>query len=348
MMKHKVKKLLRRGKSAPTSELKNQRITNETMAAHRDEILGGARKYIYPLTRSKHRLVVISLSVFFVSLVIFFSYCTVALYKFRSNSGFLYRVTQVVPFPVARIGSEFVAYENYLFEVNRETYYYRTQQKLDPTSETGQQQLAEIKKQALEKVINDAYIKRLAREKGIKVSDQEVDSAIAVVRSQNRLGGSDKEFETVLKDFWNWSAEDFRRSLKQQLMTQKVASTLDSDAHARAEAAHGQLKAGKDFAELAKSSSEDPLTKQNGGEFGFAIEKTNRDISPKTVEALFKLKPGEYSAVVDVGYGLEIVKNVERTGDKIRAARILFNFKDINSHLNDTKDKQKTHSYIRL
>lgn len=347
-MKRKVKKLLRRGKTPPASETKNQRITNETMAAHRDEILGSARKYVYPLTHSKHRLVIISLSVFFVSVVAFFSYCTIALYKFRSTSGFLYHVTQVVPFPVARIGSEFVAYENYLFEVNRETYYYQTQQKLDPKSETGQQQLAEIKKQALDKIINDAYIKRLAEEKGIKVSDQEVDTAIAVVRSQNRLGSSDKEFETVLRDFWNWSTDDFRRSLKQQLLAQKVASTLDTAAHDRARAAYSELKAGKDFAELAKSVSEDPLTKPNGGEFGLVIEKTNRDISPRTVDALFKLKPGEYSAPVDVGYGLEIVKNIEQNGEKIRAARILFNFKDISSHLNDIKDKKKTHSYIRL
>lgn len=347
-MKHKIKKVLNRRKSAPASDLKNQRITNETMAAHRDEILGSARKYVYPLTHSKHRLVIISLSVFFISLVIFFSYCVIALYKFRSTSNFLYHVTQVVPFPVARIGSELVAYENYLFEVNREAYYYQTQQKLDPNSESGQQQLVELKKQALQKVINDAYIKRLAHEKGIKVTDQEVDNAIAVVRNQNRLGGSDKEFETVLKDFWNWSASDFRRSLKQQLLAQKVASTLDTEAHSRAQAAYNELKAGKDFAELAKNVSEDPLAKQNGGEFGFAVEKTNRDIAPQTIDVLFKLKPGEYSEPVDVGYGLEIVKNIEQSGGKIRAARIVFNFKDINTYLNDIKDKKKTHTYIRL
>ncbi len=346
--KLKIKKVLRRGKKAPAGSLKDERITNETMAAHRDEILDSARKYIYPVTRSKHRLVIISLSLFSVSVIIFFGYCVAALYKFQSTSSFLYHVTQVVPFPIARIGSEFVAYENYLFEVNRETYYYRTQQKLDPGSETGQQQLAEIKKQALEKVINDAYIKRLAKEKGIKVSDQEVEDAIAIVRSQNRLGSSDEEFETVLRDFWNWSPEDFRRSLKQQLLAQKVASELDTEAHAKADAAYARLKEGKDFAELAKTVSEDPLAKQNGGEFGFTIEKTNRDISSRTVEALFRLKPGQYSEIIDVGYGLEIVKNIEQTGEKIRAARILFNFKDINNHLNDTKDKQKTHSYVRL
>ncbi len=346
-MKHKLPKL-RSKKSLPRDADATERITTETMAAHREQILGSARKYIYPLTHSKHRLVVVSLTLFFVSAVIFFSYCVVALYKFRSQSTFLYRVTQVVPFPIARIGSDFVAYENYLFEVNRYTYYYRNQQKLDFNAPAGKQQLAAYEKQAFDKVVNDAYIKRLAREKGVSVSDREVDDEIAIIRSQNKLGSSDKELEAVLKDFWNWSVQDFRRSLHQQLLTQKLTSTLDTKARAQASAAHAQLKQGKSFAEVAKAVSEDPPAKQTGGGYSFQIEKTNRDLPPKIIDVLFRLKPGEYSQVLDVGYGLEIVKNIEQKDGRIRAAHILFNFQDITTQLNDIKDQQKTHSYIRF
>ncbi len=347
-MKHKLTKSLRRKKSTPPEGASSERITNETIAAHREEILGSARKYVYPLTHSKHRLVTVSLTLFFLALVIFFSYCVVSLYRLQTQSTFLHRITQVIPFPIARIGSDFVAYENYLFELNHYTFYYRTQQKVDFDSQAGKQQLAEYKKQALGKVINDAYIKRLAEQKGIAVSDRELDDAIAIIRSQNRLGSSNKEFETVLKDFWNWSVQDFRRSLHRQLLAQKLASSLDAGAHNRAKAAYAQLKAGKDFAEVAKSSSEDPAAKQSGGQYGFLIDKTNRDISPQTIDALFKLKPGQYSQPVDVGYGLEIVKNIEQKDNKIRAAHILVNFKDIAGQLNELRDSQKTHSYIKL
>lgn len=342
-MKDKIAKIRRKKKpEVPT----NPRVTNDTIAVHREEVLKGARRYIYPLQHTKHRLVVISLAIFAISLIAFFSYCAFVLYKAKTNSEFMYKVTKVIPFPIARIGSEFVLYENYLFEVNHYTHYYKTQQELDFDSEAGQLQLAEFRKRALEKVINDAYIAGIAKEKGITVSSAEIDEAIAVVRNQNRLSGSDAELEAILRDYWNWSIDDFRRSLKTQLLGQKVISALDTGAHDRANAALTRLKNGTDFAKLAKAVSGDGATKNRGGEYAVLIEKTNRDISPKIVDALFKLKPGQHSEVVDVGYGLEIVKNLENKGDRIRAAHIVFNFKDINEYLNDEKDQRKTRAYV--
>lgn len=337
---------LRRQKKA--EEREDTRITNETMAAHREEILGSARKYIYPLQHSKHRLVVISTTIFLIAVVVFFSYCVVALYKFKSTSSFLYNVTQVIPLPIARIGNDFVSYENYLFEISHYTHYYKTQQDLDFNSDAGKQQLAEFKKRALEKVINDAYIKELAAKNGVSVSEREVNDQIAILRSQNRLGASDKEFEAVLRDFWDWSTSDFKRSLRQQILAQKLVSKLDTGAHDRANVAHAALVSGKDFATLAREVSEEPASKVNGGEYGFLIDQTNRDISPVAVAAMFKLRPGEYSEPVDVGYGIEIVKNIELKDNKVRGAHIVFNFKDINEYLNDLKDQQKTRTYISL
>lgn len=346
-MKRIVSKLKRQHKNNPAGQ--DNRVTNYTVAQNREEVLGRARKYIYPLQQSKHKLVIVSITLFLVAIVAFFTYCTLALYKFKSNSAFLYKVTQVIPFPVARVGSDFVAYEDYLFEINHYIHYYQTQQNLDFNSDAGQQQLQEFKKRALDKVINDAYIKEIAEARGISVSDQEVEDQIAVVRNQNRLGANDEEFHGVLRDFWNWSVDDFKRSLKMQLLSQKVVAALDTETRQDAEAALAQLEAGKDFATLAREVSEDPASKENGGEFGFPIEKDNRDISPNTVEALFKLKEGEHSGIVNVGYGLEIVKNIKNEpGDKIRAAHIVFNFKDINEYINELKEQKKTRAYLRF
>lgn len=349
-MKKIVSKLKRRNsKNQPAVTTPSTRITNDTVAEHREEVLGQARKYIYPLRQTKHRLVMISLSLFLVAVVAFFTYCVLALYKFKSNSTFLYKVTQVIPFPVARTGSDFVAYENYLFEINHYTHYYQTQQDLDLNSDAGKQQINEFKKRALDKVINDAYVKELAARKNITISDREVEDRIAVVRNQNRLGSNEKEFQSVLKDFWNWSESDFRRSLKSQLLNEKVVSAYDTGTHDRANVALAQLKNGKDFATLATEVSEDPLSKANGGDYGFPIEKTNRDISPTTVDALFKLNDGAHSEVINNGYALEIVKKTQTQPDgKVRAAHIVFNFKDINEYTNDLKDQKKARAYIRF
>lgn len=324
------------------------RITNETVAAHREEVLGSARKYIYPLQHSKHRIVLISAALFIIMLVCFFTYSTLALYKFQSNSTFLYRVTQVIPFPIARAANRFVAYENYLFELRHYTHYYENQLDTDFSDPKNAPQLADFKRRALEKVVNDAYVKELAKEHGVTVSSQEVEDQITIVRNQNRLGGNEKVFEDVLKDYWGWSVSDFKRSLRQELLAQKVAATLDKGTKDRADAALAEIQAGADFAAVAKKYSDDAKTKDTGGDFGYAIDRTDRNLTAQTTDALFKLNPGQVSGVVNIGYALEILKNLEVQGTKIRGAHILFTYKDISTYVNDLKENKKTRLYLGL
>ena len=109
-----------------------------------------------------------------------------------------------------------------------------------------------------------------------------------------------------------------------------------------------EIKAGKDFSVAAKEYSDDETTKEKGGELGFLVSKSDRNIPPQTAEALFNLKPGEVSKVIDLGYGLEIVKNISTQGDKIKAARIFFAYKDTDSYLDNYKEQQKARVYIKF
>lgn len=342
-----VPKRLRRKKDETSVKENVPRITNETVAEHREEVLKSARKYIYPLQHSKHRIVLISTGLFIMAIIGFSAYCTLALYRFQSSSTFLYRVTQVIPFPVARTGGQFIAYENYLFELRHYTHYYETQLKVNFENGKDKEQLNQFKKRALDKIINDAYVKQLAAQHNISVSEQEVNDQITIVRNQNRLGSTEKVFEDVIKDYWGWTVDDFKRSLRTTLLAQKVVAKLDTEANQKAEAALAELKGGADFAAVAKKYSEDP-TKENGGELGFAVDRTSKEVSAQATDALYKLQPGQYTEVVNTGYTLEILKNIETNGDKIRAARIVINFKSIDKFVNDLKDKQKYTQYIKL
>jgi parvulin-like peptidyl-prolyl isomerase len=342
-----VPKRLRRKKSELVVQENVPRITNETVAEHREEVLKSARKFIYPLQHSKHRIVLVSSGLFIMTVVAFFAYCTLALYRFQGSSNFLYRVTQVIPFPIARTGGDFIAYENYLFELRHYTHYYETQLKVNFNNGKDKEQLNQFKRRALDKVINDAYVKQLAAEHNISVSDQEVEDQITIVRNQNRLGSSEKVFEDVIKDYWGWSVNDFKRSLRTTLLAQKVAAKLDTETNEKAAAALAELKSGTSFADVAKKYSDDP-SKENGGELGFAVDRTSKEIPAQATDALFKLQPGQITDVINTGYTLEILKNIETNGDKIRAARIVINFKDVNQYINDLKDKQKYTQYIKL
>lgn len=334
--------------STETDSAALPRITNETVTQHREEVLGGARKYKYPLRQSRHKIVVISVILLTAVIIGFMSFVLLNLYKFQSTSAFMYKVTKAVPLPVARVGGTFVSYEDYLFEIRHYIHYFESQQDIDFNSEQGKAQLADQRKKSLEKVVNQAYIKRIAKEKGITVSKQEIDTQIDVLRNQNRLGGDNKVFEDVLKDYWGWTVADFRRSIEQEILSQKVLRALDTGAKARADAAYAELKNGKSFADVAKAYSDDAATKDKGGELGFLVSKTDRNVPPQTINALFKLKTGEYSEVTDIGWGLEIVKNLGFEGDKIKASRIFISYQDINNFLNSYKEKQKAHTFIRV
>lgn len=47
------------------------RITNETVTEHREEVLSSARKYIYPLQHSRHRIVKLSVGLLVLVIVAF-------------------------------------------------------------------------------------------------------------------------------------------------------------------------------------------------------------------------------------------------------------------------------------
>lgn len=260
----------------------------------------------------------------------------------------MYRVTQIIPFPVARAEGQFVSYESYLFELRHYMHYYESQQKMNFNTEEGKDQLEEFKKQAMDRVINDAYVKKLAKENNISVTTQDVDREIAIVRDQSRLGTSDQVFEDVLRDFWGWSVNDFKRSLRQQILARKVVSKLDTEAHHRATEVINALNQGEDFAEVAKRLSDDEATKDNGGEYGVSIDRSSRELSAKITDAIFQLQPGGHSGVIDTGYSLEIVKLIGLDGNKAQAAHIQINLKDINEFITDRREASPPRQWVKF
>lgn len=327
------------------------RITNESIAEHREEVLSSARKYIYPLRHSRHRIVKISIIIFVLAVIAFFIGCIVSLYKFQSTSSFMYAMTRILPFPVAKAGSSYVSYENYLFELRHFMHYYESQQGSNFSTEDGQRQLARFKQTSLEAAVNQAYVKQLAKEHNISVSNEEVNRQIELVRTQNRLGASDEVFRNVLREFWGWSVNDFKRELKNELLEQKVIAALDTSTNERAKMVLAKLKAGEDFSQLAARYSDDTATKDKGGAYGFVIDRNSRDVSPQAVDALFKLrKKSDVTGVINSGYYLEIDKLLENNDNsgKLQAAHITFKFKDIDGYLTSVKKQDSTQYYLHL
>jgi len=322
------------------------KITNETVAEHREHVLKGARKYKYPLQHSKHRIVIISTAILIVALVGFFVYTCLALYKFQSTSAFTYRVTQVLPFPVARAGSHFVSYENYLFEMRRYEHYYQTQQRVDFGSKDGKRQLASYKPKAMDEVVQAAYAKQLASKYHVSVSNAEVNDALDSLQAQNQ--SSEQELADVTNKFFGWSLDDLKREIKQELLAQKVATKMDTKAQAKAANILAQANSGTDFATLATASS-DALDKANGGQYpNQAITSASTDVPPAVVRELQKMGPNQISSVIEAGNTLEIVKLLSYDNGKMKAAHISVNITPIDHYVSDYKKSHAQHVFIKV
>jgi len=76
-------------------------------------------------------------------------------------------------------------------------------------------------------------------------------------------------------------------------------------AEAKAKGILKQIRGGADFATLAKQNSEDPGSKENGGELGFI---TRGQTVPEFEKASFTLKPNDISEPVKTSFGFHIIQ----------------------------------------
>ena len=135
-----------------------------------------------------------------------------------------------------------------------------------------------------------------------KVIDAEVNSKVAV---------QDPEVKT----FYDQNLERFKQGDSVHAahiligVPQNATAEQKAEAKTKAAAVLKTIKAGGDFAMLARASSSDPGSAQNGGDLGFFPKG---QMTPAFEEAAFKLKPGVVSALVETPFGFHIIKVLER------------------------------------
>jgi len=104
----------------------------------------------------------------------------------------------------------------------------------------------------------------------------------------------------------------------------KASEKVKESSRKLAEALLDSLKAGADFAALAKKYSEDPGTAQQGGDLGFT--KRGR-LVPEYEAAAFALENGQLSGIVESPFGFHIIQLIEKRGETIHTRHILIKIK---------------------
>jgi len=125
-------------------------------------------------------------------------------------------------------------------------------------------------------------------------------------------------YDAHKKDFF---IDDYVHTRQIYLDTRGLTTKEERDrAGKQAEDILRELKAGAAFAELAARYSEDTTTKYKGGDMGWLARDNAsmaQGLGASFVDAVFKLKPGETSAVLTSSVGLHIVNCVEVIGARL-------------------------------
>lgn len=341
-----MKKLTARLRKQPPTEEKPSRITNETVAEHREQILAGGRKFKYPVQYAKHKLVVNSILIGLGSVLLLVVLGWYFLYVAQANSKFMYRLTQLVPVPVASVDGENVRYSEYLKKYRSDIFSLVQQEQINLKSTDGKRQAEYYKRKELDSVTKDAYVNKLAREKRITVSRAEIDNFIT--RTVNSKSISLEAYEkTVLRNFYDWSLDEYRGVVKARLLTQKVSFAIDAQAKERANALAAQVAApGADFAKIATENSDDMATKQNGGDAG-SLPLDNQDANG-LIAAAQKLTPGQVSAPIQGADGYYIIKLTEKSDSAVRYSQIKVGLTELDKRYESVKNSKKIKEYIKV
>jgi peptidyl-prolyl cis-trans isomerase C len=104
-----------------------------------------------------------------------------------------------------------------------------------------------------------------------------------------------------------------------------------------------RARAGEDFAKLAKEYSEDPGSKEKGGEYQFA----RGQMVPEFETAAFSLKTNEVSDIVTTQYGYHIIKLSEKIpAKKIEFAKVTADVKEYLKQQQMQKHQQDLQTYL--
>ena len=331
-----MKKLINKFKQRGGRQVPPSRITNETVAEHREHILAGGRKFKYPVQYARHKLVINTIAISVVGIILIVLLCWWQLYPAQNTSGFFYRLTQIIPAPVAAIDGRQVRYSDYLMRFRSSLHFLQQQNMINVNSDDGKRQIEHLKRQSIDEAVSVAYAEKLADEKNIKISSDQIDAFIKNERQSQQSPLSEEAYESVvLRGFYDWSLGEYKEIVRSTLLKREVSFAIDVAAKSRIMNIEARIKRGEDFAKVAKSTSDD-ATKTNGGDVGF-VSRSSQDQSG-LLKAVLGLKPNQVAGVVKGVDGYYLVKLLEADDKKVRYARIKVSLTQFTSDLSKQRE----------
>lgn len=195
--------------------------------------------------------------------------------------------------------------------------------------EDTEKYIADVKKQIGSDTVFEAQVKSTGMTMD-QFKKRALEQNICEIVLDREVKPSVKVTDTDIKKFYDDNPTEFEKP-EQVHAAHILISTLDKDTQqplppakkAEKEKFAKEIKAradkGEDFGKLAKEYSEDPGSKDNGGEYTFP----KGQMVPEFEAAAFSMKPGQISDLVETHYGYHIIKTIEKVpAGKVEFAKV--------------------------
>ena len=330
-----MKNLLNRKDKKQPKELP-KRITNDTVAQHREKVLAAGRKHKYPIQYTKRRLVWITMFVSVVILIVFVILGWAQLYVWKDTSDIAYRITKILPLPVANIDGENAEYSDYLLYHRSSLAVLQSQGQADQKDKVKFYQ-----NQSIDKALEVAYAKKLARENNITVDDKKVQDLIKKQQESSKL--SQSAYESVVKDNLHWSMDELKTAMKYTLLKQEVSFKIDKTANSLVSDIKKRLQEGKSLKDIATEMGDkvQPV-------FDLSVSTDNSDGG--LTKAAMSLTKGKISGPIKTlsgdGYYFVTLNNIE--GNTVNYSYVKIPLTEFNNQFNYLKNNNKVKYFISI
>jgi parvulin-like peptidyl-prolyl isomerase len=234
---------------------------------------------------------------------------------------------------VAVVDGQQIAKTDYNALISQAKKSYKNQKRDFPKA--GSQEFQTLKNQAVQFLVQREQFEQEAENLDVDVTEKQVDARLAQIQKQY-FGGDKKKYEKQLKE-QGLTDKQVRNDIRAQIVSERIFAKVTKDVKVtdkqitdyydknkaqysqpesrdvrhilvktkvKADALYAQLKAGADFAALAKKNSEDTGSKANGGKLTISKGQT---VAPFDQTA-FLLKKNAISKPVKTEFGYHIIQ----------------------------------------
>lgn len=317
----------------------------EKVEERREEVLAQGRKFKYPMQYAKHKLIINTVIVALVAIALMVVAGWVMLYKIQDTGDMLYRVTQVIPVPVAEVDGEKVRYSDYLMIFRSNLV---TSEQQGGVLEDGEDTSAledVYKRAALESAIEYAYALKLGRELGVSVTNEEIDGAFDEHRRVGGVERSEESFLKIVSDNFGMNKTEYRRMLYLTLMKAKVSQAIDAPAREVADQIEQLLaENGGDMAAVAEALGGSVAYEETGQ----LVDNMNVDGGRSNMAMTMEVGAISSRFLSSNGDGYYFVKLIEKTDSQVNYASLKILLTEFDLRMADLYEEGRVELYIKL